>query len=1025
MMSLLQSQRAITVAHRLHNILFLLFALCVGTGVLQAEDKKSVLGTTGKIAGTIIDATTGDPLIGATVRLEGTKFGARSDVEGNYTILNIPPGAYTVTASYVGYQPKSISGLKVSIDLTARADFKLSTTEVTTEEVVITAERPVVIKDMTATRAAVGSEEIQSLPIQNPSQVLELQGGAVGGTFRGGRRGEAMYIVDGFSVNDVYDGNQSRGVNNIGVEGQAIQELELLTGGYNAEYGQALSAVVNIVTKEGGSKLSGSFQSFLGGYATPRTETFQNVNNFARLGVRDFQGSLSGAIPGFGDELTFFLNARSYEDEGRFYGRNVYQAGDILPASIFTNNQIGGFIGILPGEFSNENFIDLIEQFRTRFPQTINPSGDSYFAVPINFNDFTEGIRVYEALRPSNDDFKPYATGNGDFVVMNPYRKFSGMSKLTWRPSGSFKVSGQLMVTDEKFQNFDFGRSLSPFGIPQNFRTSYTGIVNATHTLSSSTFYNIGVSYLYSKEQSYLYEDPLDQRYLMAGINDQTVGGSFSPGQAQFGLEFLLTGLGTDHFRRSTQTINIKGDISSQVDNNNLVKMGLDVKLHTLDLQRTPLFLDESSLFSGIPAIRRAELGEAGYDEYTRRPMEFAAYIQNKFEINNFIVNLGVRFDLFSPDGTVPIDPSDPSPYDPLRPENLPKDANGNIIPYTRNVLPIYVENGQRLLSDNFRSATVKWQFSPRLGVAFPITDKGILRFFYGHVFQIPNFEFLYRNPFFRRDPSAAISGPYGNADLKPQKTIKGEVGLQQQFGEDIGVDVALYFNDIRNLNGSAFLREYFDRGSYTQFVNTDYALVRGIVIGINKRLSQNFNLSLDYTFQIAQGNASDPASAAVALSSNSPLPTQLITLDWDQRHTFNVTGIFQIDGWEFSTIGRYGSGFPFTPDLNAPFEILTRGSRGEIVTNTLRRETTFTLDFRAQKNFKFGDTSFGVFFQVYNVLDAENQTGNYPFAQLTPDLILRNVSVESSINSSSQYLNQPQLFSAPRQILTGLSIFF
>lgn len=990
----------------------------------RSAEYRIVLGTTGKIAGKVVDAETNEPLIGATVAIEGTKLGGKTNIDGDYVILNVPPGTYTLRCSYVGYQTATMRNVKVSVDMTTRADFKLRIESVQAQEVVITAERPLVVKDMTATRAAVGSEEILTLPIQNPAQVLEIQAGVVGGTFRGGRRGEAAYIVDGFMVNDVFDGNQGRGINNLGVESQAIQELELLTGGYNAEYGQAMSAIINIVTKEGGTDYEGNLQTFFGGYLTPRTDLFQNVNNIRTVGSRDIQGSLSGPIPitsGQKDLLTFFVNARYFEDEGRFYGQRIFNPGDILPASIFTGNRIGGYVGTARSAQERDR---LVAEYQRQ-----NPDAREFFFYPLDpsdppLNDAeipAKGIRVYRVLNQAIDNFRQFATGNGEFVPMNPYRKFAGLGKLTFRP-GLSKITAQFQFSDERFRDFDFDWQFIPDGVSNNFRRSYTGILNLTQPISAATYFTLGASLLHVSVQNYLYEDRLDKRYLSWGINGLTPAGAYRPGQADFGQEFLVTGAQTGYFDRSTTTINIKGDIASQVNTENLVKAGFDIKFHRLLLESASLFLDESSLQTGILRLRRAELGEAGYEFYDRRPIEFAAYIQDKFEINRFIVNFGVRLDVFYPDGIVPKDPSDPSPYDPLRPENLPRDANGNVVPNIRENLPIYVRNGEELLKRNYERASLKWQLSPRLGVAFTIAETSVLRFFFGQVFQIPNFEFLYRNPFFRRDPAASVSGPFGNADLKPQRTIKGELGLQQQFGEDISVDIALYFNDIRDLNGSAFIREYFDRGAYTQFVNTDYALTRGLTIRIDKRFSQLFNFGVDYTFQVAQGNASDPAAAAFALAANAPLPTSLVPLDWNQTHTLNVTGNFDIDGWLLSAIARFGSGFPYTPDLNAPFPILVRGSRGEIVTNSLLRPATFTLDIRAQKTFTFDKTKVSLYVQIYNLLDFTNQSGNYPFALLTPDLIFQNTRVRSSVNTPEEYQRRPQLFAPPRQVLVGAS---
>ncbi|MFN3394960.1 MAG: hypothetical protein ACK424_10425, partial [Candidatus Thermochlorobacter sp.] len=373
---------------------------------------------------------------------------------------------------------------------------------------------------------------------------MEIQAGVVGGTFRGGRRGEAMYIVDGFSVNDVYDGNQGRGINNLGIESQAIQELELLTGGYNAEYGQALSAIVNIVTKEGGAEYDGTLQTFFGGYLTPRTELFPNVNNIRTVGSRDIQGSLSGPLNFFGgqkDLITFFVNGRYFEDEGRFYGQRIFNAGDILPPSIFTGNQIGGFIGTAR---TQQEIDQLIANYRQR-----NPGNYEFFFYPIDPTDpprneqerETKGIRVYRVLRQATDNFREFATGNGEFVPMNPYRKLSGLAKLTFRPDVG-KISAQFQFSDERLRNFDFDWQFIPDATVTNYRRSYTGILNITSALSSLTFFNLGASVLYIDERNFLYEDPIDRRYLDWGVNNLTPGGAYRPGQADFGQEFLVSG---------------------------------------------------------------------------------------------------------------------------------------------------------------------------------------------------------------------------------------------------------------------------------------------------------------------------------------------------------------------------------------------------------------------------------------------------------------------------------------------------
>ena len=118
-------------------------------------------------------------------------------------------------------------------------------------EVVITADRPLVQKDLTSTSVTVSSEDIRLMPVENVDQVINLQAGVVGGHFRGGRSDEVLYLVDGVSVTDPF--NNSRGIT---VENSSIRQMEVISGAFNAEYGQAMSGVVNIVTQEGSAVLS-------------------------------------------------------------------------------------------------------------------------------------------------------------------------------------------------------------------------------------------------------------------------------------------------------------------------------------------------------------------------------------------------------------------------------------------------------------------------------------------------------------------------------------------------------------------------------------------------------------------------------------------------------------------------------------------------------------------------------------------------------------------------------------------------
>ena len=236
------------------------------------------------IPGKIVDAKTREPIIGATVILEGTVFGAGTDLDGRYTILNIPPGSYSLKVSAIGYGGINRKYVQVSIYLTTREDFELSEAAIQTQEVVAIAEKPLVQKDLTASTAVISSGQLQALPVTEFTQVLNLQAGYVGGHVRGGRKGEVGYWIDGVPVTDSYDGS-----NVVEVNKDMIQELQLISGAFNAEYGQAMSGIVNIATKDGGTDFHGSVSSYIGDYVSANDEIFKGIDKINPFAIRNFE----------------------------------------------------------------------------------------------------------------------------------------------------------------------------------------------------------------------------------------------------------------------------------------------------------------------------------------------------------------------------------------------------------------------------------------------------------------------------------------------------------------------------------------------------------------------------------------------------------------------------------------------------------------------------------------------------------------------------------------------------------------
>jgi len=266
-------------------ILFLLFQISV------------FAGTTGKLAGTIKDAQTGEPLIGANVMIEGTTFGAATNVNGEFVILNIPPGRYNVRISYIGYETILMTNVVIVVDQTTLMPIQLKSQTIQVGEVVVTARTPLIQRDVTSSISVITREEIEALPVQTFTELLLLQAGVVGSGsnlhIRGGRSNEVAYMIDGVLVVDPLLGGLATQVSN-----DAIQEMSLLSGTFNAEYGNALSGVVNIVTRDGADKMAGKIEI--------RSSEF-GIKRYADLHETRINGSLNGPL--FTNDLKYFISA--------------------------------------------------------------------------------------------------------------------------------------------------------------------------------------------------------------------------------------------------------------------------------------------------------------------------------------------------------------------------------------------------------------------------------------------------------------------------------------------------------------------------------------------------------------------------------------------------------------------------------------------------------------------------------------------------------------------------------------------
>ena len=869
-------------------------------------------GTTGKIAGKVIDAQTKELLIGVNVIIPGTTLGAASDLNGNYFIINIPPGIYQLKASAVGYASQTVNNVTVSADRTTQIEFELASQAIEMTGVVVVADRPIVQKDLTSTTSTVTSDQISKLPLENVSSAVNLQAGVVEGHFRGGRSNEVKYLIDGISVNDVFSGNFS-----LEAQINTVQEIQVLSGTFNAEYGEALSGVVNQVTKIARDNYSGSFSFYRGDYLSSRTKLFKNIDHISLSDLQNYEGLLSGPVPGTGKFMKFFLSGRYYYDDGYIYGRRVF-----------------------------------------------NPSDSS------NFSD--------------NDPLKWHigATGNGKYVPMNFQKRYSLQGKISFDVGDSKGLILQGVYQDRQFKEYDHQFQLNPDGDYLWFQKSFLGMASYNHVFSNASFIDFNASTFISEYKQYVYENPLDPRY----VNPERmrdVGGN----------AFLTGGTQNWHFFHRTNTYTGKVDFTSQLTNVHQVKAGVEGQLHRLKYEDFQIHVDASSGFK--PALPKR--GDFDFNTYNNSPYQFATYVQDKIELPYLIVNVGVRFDYFEPDGKALKDPNNIAALDPLQP------------PFPDSLMT---------------RATAKYQFSPRIGISYPITDRGAIHLSYGHFFQIPPFEFLYKNPSFRIPLTGSfprfIGNSIGNADLQPQRTTVYEIGLQQELAPNLGITVTGYYKDIRNLLGiQIHIKNDFKK--FGEYVNRDYGAVQGFTISLERRLTNGFGANVDYTYQVAKGNASDPNDDFNRVQANPPVEInkQLVPLNWDRRHSLNLTVTAgDPDNLLGSFIARFGSGLPYTPALQ---------NQRTGLENSDNRPAFFNADLYVTKYLNLFNLPLSLFVKVYNVFDTVNELNVFSDtgrAGYTLELT-RAQQAPRGVNTLEEYFTRSDFFSAPRQVVFGMSVLF
>jgi outer membrane receptor protein involved in Fe transport len=883
--------------------------MCIAAALLAAPGGDARAGTTGRLSGRVTDAGTKQPLAGANVAVPGARIGAIAAEDGRYVILNVPAGTHDVRVSMLGYQPLLLQGVVVSADNTTTLDPALRVAPVEMPEVVVKAERPVVDVNQTSQIAAVSREQLNTLPVQELQEVVNLQAGVVDGHFRGGRVGEVQYQVDGVTVNNPYDNKSS-----LRLDRSLLEEVQVISGTFDAEYGQAMSGVVNAVLRSGGERFQWDAEGYAGGY---------------------YYSNSGGGWTLRGTELV--------ETPGR--RRAPF---DLRPADL-QNYQITA-----SGPLLGNRFLATARYYRS--------------------DDYVRGERVF--LPTDKADFENkivYPTGDGETVPLRWSREWSGVAKLD-RPLGAWKLGYQAILNSIRGQRGEFAYRLVPDALSRQRTWSVVHGVDAGRTLGKTSFLHATLRQNFFRYRDMAYDDLYDARYDASG--PPTADPDFANGAFIQGVQFT-------RFVQTTNAFVAKGIYESQMTPDHHVKLGAEYQYSLLRFGH-PGYLVFAPDSLGVQHLVRHEDEPPDYpavNEY--RPVIAAGFAQDEIEWNNLRLRAGLRFDFFDARSSVPSDLANPANTITGAPVSVPQPTSNKI------------------------------SFSPRLGVSFPVSRDAALFFAYGHFTQMPALGTMFDNADYgvlNELQAGGISyGVLGNPDVKPEKTVQYQFGYKQALTGWLGLDVSAFYKDIRDLLGVEFVSTY-NGAEYARLTNADFGNVVGLTLSLDQRSLGKVSSTMDYTWQFAQGNASDPRETATRAEAGQDPRPRLVPLNWDQRHTFNLTANV---AWPYqistSLVFRVTSGQPYTPEV-------TTGFGGGLEANSGRKPAGMLLDLRGERPLRLTGADLQLFARVFNVFDTRFFNGDV-FANTGSPYYSRYPSADEVA------LSDPTRLYAPRRIEIGIGL--
>ena len=1017
-------------------------ALALAGGLLATAATADAQITSGKVTGVVTDAQTGEPLAGAQVYIEGTGLGALSSDNGRYFIINVPPSTYVLVAELLGYQTVRVENVLVAIDATRTVNFEMTPQAIAVEEVRVEVERtPLLEVEARGSQDLISTQELETLPITTVEQALELKQGFFqvpdnenilaftektrGITpirIRGGRNGETVTLIDGIPINNFIFGGPA-----FSLTKAAIGQISFLKGGFPPEYGNALSGIINIATKDAGTDLRGGFEYQTSELAGALGSDPDEVANF-----RFLEGSLNGPVPGTGDNLRFVFAGRKQSEAERVleFDDDVFDPSNPPTGRLNTPNTRDVFPGWRGFGFDDE------QQIFGKLTYHFTPN--SSFSL--------QAIDVSRQVQRYDFDFL--------FTYDNP-------------------LDSPVIDT----------RADSLFFLNDNFPNVVLGSINLDRTLYVAK-YNQVFGRTFLNINGGLFKQSRLNCNFFEGV---CLGDNFA--DINFtGDQFVAPGItinhptaGTDQFfgGEDIDTYVLRGDLQSQVTDHHNVQFGVFADFHDLTFNEKR----NQGTNDVFVVNQRYEATPWDAAAYIQDIIEYD-FIKLDLGVRFDFGKAGGLFfaDPLDPtNGTTARDvcerPGDFSPAtNPFTGETVTPDPNWNLLscsePAIRNQAAVIA------FQDDFEESETRVQVSPRLGVSFPVTARSSVFFNYAINTQNPLLNNIYQNTNIgtvgearpcglQGVPANAISnaqcGPIifsdqfatsflGNPNLEIERTSTYEIGWLSEIADDYALSVILFNKDQFGLTGVRSAGGVQDIGathgtsspSYFVLVNEDFQTVRGFEVALRKRLTNFWAFDLNYSYSQARTNAAPPDREFQSRAEEAdPLVRREITSEIDIPHRFNgvvrfgagadapdiyVSDLNLGDALKHTNIAvslQASSGVPYTPTLD--FGGL--GQLNQLERNSGRGPGNWFVDLRAQKGFSLGNVVYSAFVQVDNLLDRKNCIQPLPSTGRCDsgarDQSRRRQGNTTGENTTSTFFDRPHLFGQRRQINFGVRVDF